>query len=54
MRHYTVTMQLSIKEGDIDALKDMADGWTIEGEIESWLSDLGFTIDDLIISERGK
>ena len=54
MRHFTVTMQLSIKQRDIDALKDMGDGWTVESEIKSWLSDLGFIIDDLIVSERGE
>ena len=50
MRTFKVNMELVISEADY---KDMVEDndWSLEGEVHSWLSDLGFGIMKLDIDE---
>ena len=47
MRKFSVVARLEISDIDYDCLREDTEGWTIEGEVTSWLSDLGFKVNSV-------
>ena len=47
MKKFSVVVELEISEADYNCLHEDNEGWTIESEVTSWLSDLGFKVNDV-------
>jgi hypothetical protein len=47
MKKFSVVVELEISEADFNCLREDNEGWTIESEVTSWLSDLGFKVNDV-------
>jgi hypothetical protein len=47
MKKFSVVVELEISEADFNCLQEDYMGWSIENEVTSWLSDLGFKVNDV-------
>lgn len=47
MKKFSVVVQLEISEADFECIQTDNEGWTLESEVTSWLSDLGFKVNDV-------
>jgi hypothetical protein len=47
MKKFSVIVELEISEADLAVLHEDNEGWSIENEVTSWLSDLGFKVNDV-------